>query len=118
MDEKGARFSVPAGEEIVEPIGITEMYIGVPENRLSLTVIESISARGKAIPRVVILPRDSIMVAWFHANKTGHEVIRASPTGYTNGGICIVWLDHFIKHNNSPRCLIKRGYGQNSRSGR
>jgi hypothetical protein len=39
MDEKGARFSVPAGEEIVEPIGITETCTGVPENRLSLTVM-------------------------------------------------------------------------------
>jgi len=42
MDEKGCRIACPAGEEVVVPIGIKEMYVGVPENWLSLTVIESI----------------------------------------------------------------------------
>jgi hypothetical protein len=100
MDEKGARLAVPAGEEVVVPIGITEMYVGIPENRLSLTVIESISANGKAIPPVVILPGKCIMVSWFHTNMTGHEVITVSDSGYINEEICMVWLDHFIKHNN------------------
>ena len=36
MDEKGARLAVPVGEDVVVPIGITEMYV---ENRLSLTVL-------------------------------------------------------------------------------
>src|SRR2546421_332473 len=31
MDEKGARICVPAGEEVVVPIGIKEMYTGIPE---------------------------------------------------------------------------------------
>jgi hypothetical protein len=38
MDEKGCRIACPAGEEVVIPIGIKEMYVGVPEDRLSLTV--------------------------------------------------------------------------------
>jgi hypothetical protein len=76
------------------------MYVGVPENRLSLTIIKSISANGKAIPPVVIVPRLMIMVAWFHENMTGHKVITVSPTGYTNEGICMTYLDYFIKHNN------------------
>jgi len=99
MDEKGARICVPGGEEVVVPIGIKEMYTGIPENRMSLTVIECISADGKAIPPVVIVPGVMIMVSWFHENMTGHEVIAVSPSGYTNEGICMVWLDHFIKHN-------------------
>jgi hypothetical protein len=100
MDEKGARICMPAGEEVIVPIGIKEIYTGIPENRMSLTIIESISADGKAIPPVVIVPGVMIMVSWFHENMTGHEVITVSPTGYTNEGICMVWLDHFIKYNN------------------
>ena len=100
MDEKGCRIACPIGEEVVVPIGIKEMYVGVPENRLSLTVIESISADGKSIPPLVILPGAMIMESWFHENMTGQEVVTISPSGYTNEGICIVWLDHFIKHNN------------------
>ena len=32
IDEKGARIVCPVGEEVVVPIGIKEMYIGVLEN--------------------------------------------------------------------------------------
>jgi hypothetical protein len=91
---------MPAGEEVIIPIRIKKIYTGIPENRMSLTIIKCISANGKAIPPVVIIPGVMIMVSWFHENMTGHEVITVSPTGYTNEGICIVWLDHFIKHNN------------------
>src|SRR4029077_20977410 len=99
MDEKGCRIACPAGKEVVVPIEIKEMYVGVPENRLSLTVIESISADSKAIPPVVIVPGGTIMESWFHENMTGHEVVAVSPSGYTNKEICRRWLDHFIKHN-------------------
>jgi hypothetical protein len=54
IDKKGARICVPAGEEVVVPIGIKEMYIGIPENCISLTIIEYMSADGKAIPPVVL----------------------------------------------------------------
>ena len=84
MDEKGARIYMPAGEEVVVPIGIKEMYTGIPENRISLTIIECISADGKAILPVVIIPGTMIMVSWFHKNITGYKVIIVSPSGYTN----------------------------------
>ena len=75
------------------------MYTRIPENRISLTVIKCISADKKAIPLVIIVSRAMIIVSWFHENMTGHEVITVSPFGYTNEGICMVWLDHFIKYN-------------------
>ena len=100
MNEKGARICMPLGKEVVVPIRIKEIYIGIPENRMSLIIIKYISADSKAIPPVVIIPGIIIMISWFHKNITGHEVIIVSPTGYTNEGIYMVWLDHFIKHNN------------------
>jgi hypothetical protein len=72
MDEKGAKICVPAGEEVVVPIRIKEMYTRIPKNRMSLTIIKCISADGKAIPPVVIVPRIMIMVSWFYENITGH----------------------------------------------
>jgi hypothetical protein len=81
---------MPASEEVIVPIGIKEIYTGIPENRMSLTIIESISTDSKAILLVVIVPRVMIMVSWFHENITGHEVIIVSPTRYTNEGICMV----------------------------
>ncbi|KAH9208524.1 hypothetical protein DL95DRAFT_267104, partial [Leptodontidium sp. 2 PMI_412] len=54
MDEKGARVYMPAGEEVVVLISIKEMYTGIPENRMSVTVIECIRADGIAIPPMII----------------------------------------------------------------
>jgi hypothetical protein len=100
MDEKGVRVCMPAGEEVIVPIGIKEIYTGIPENRMSTTVVECISADGKAIPPVIIVKGVMIMASWFSENITGHELITVSESGYTNEGICIAWLDHFIKYNN------------------
>jgi hypothetical protein len=63
MDEKGARVYMLAREEIVVLIGIKEIYTGIPENRISLTIIESISINNKVILPVVIIPRVMIMVS-------------------------------------------------------
>jgi hypothetical protein len=100
MDEKGAWIACPSREEVVVPIGIKEMYVRIPENHISLMVIESIYANGKAIPLVIIILGVMIMGSWFHEKMIGQEVIIVSTIGYTNKGICIAWLDHFIKHNN------------------
>jgi hypothetical protein len=100
MDEKGVRVCILAREEVVVPIGIKEIYMGIPENRMSLIIIESISIDGKAILLVVIVPGVIIIVSWFYENITGYKVIIVSPIGYINKGIYIVWLDHFIKYNN------------------
>jgi hypothetical protein len=90
MDEKGARICVLVGEEVVVPIGIKEMYIGIPENHMSLTIIECISTDGKAIPPIVIVPSVMIMVSWFHENITRHEVIIVSLSRYTNERIYMI----------------------------
>jgi hypothetical protein len=90
MDEKGARICMPLEEEVVVLIRIKEIYIGIPENRISLTIIEYISIDSKAIPPVVIIPGIIIMVFWFYENITGYKVIIVSPTEYTNEGIYIV----------------------------
>ncbi len=75
--------------------------MGVLESCLSLTIIKCISVDRRVIPLVVIVPGVLIMVRWFHENMTGLEVITVSLTGYTNKGICMLWLDHFIKHSDS-----------------
>jgi hypothetical protein len=90
MDEKGAQIACPIGEEVVVPIGIKEIYIGVPKNHLSLTIVKSISIDSKAISPLVIVPSVTIMVSWFHENMIGHEIIIVSPTGYTNEGIYMI----------------------------
>jgi hypothetical protein len=66
------------------------MYMRIPENRMSLIVIKSISANKKAISLIIIVLRKNIIVNWFTENITGHERIIVSDSGYTNKGICII----------------------------
>jgi hypothetical protein len=96
IDEKGCRIACLSGEEVVVPIGIKKIYVRVSKNRLSVAVIKSISADGKAIPPLVIVPGRNIIVSWFSENMTRAELVTVLPLGYRNKGICIQWLDHFI----------------------
>jgi hypothetical protein len=65
------------------------MYVKVPENRLFVTVVKSISADGKAISSLVIMPGKNIIMSWFNKQITGTEVVLVLLSGYTNKGICI-----------------------------
>jgi hypothetical protein len=44
-------------------IRIKEIYIGIPENCISLIIIKYISADSKAIPPVIIIPGIIIIVS-------------------------------------------------------
>jgi hypothetical protein len=57
------------------------MYVKVPENRLSLTVIESIFTDSKSIPPLVIMPGKNIIVSWFYKNITNEEIITVLSLG-------------------------------------
>jgi hypothetical protein len=65
------------------------MYVRVPKNRLSITIIKSISTDSKAIPPLVTIPSATIIVSWFYENIIELKVITVSPTTYTNEGICM-----------------------------
>ena len=78
-------------------VNIKEIYIRIPKNRILITVIKCICANGTAIPPVIIILGTIIIGGWFHLKIIGHKVLTVSNSSYTNKGICIKWLDHFIK---------------------
>jgi hypothetical protein len=90
INKKGCQIACLASKEVIVPVEIKKIYIGIPKNRMSLTVIKSISADKKAIPSVVIVPRKNIIINWFAENMTGHKRITVSNSGYTNKRICII----------------------------
>jgi hypothetical protein len=81
-------------------VGITEIYVGIPENHILVIVIKCICANRTAIPPVIIIPGTMIIEGWFYKKIIGHKVITVSLTGYTNKGIYMAWLDYFIKQYN------------------
>jgi len=90
MDEFGVRIGCPAGEVVIVPTEVKELYTSSPENRQSVTIIEAICADGRPPPPpVIICPGAKIMESWIHENLIGAEVITVSPTGYTNENIAL-----------------------------
>ncbi|RPA96088.1 hypothetical protein L873DRAFT_1791846 [Choiromyces venosus 120613-1] len=62
MDESGVRIGCPTGEIIIIPTQVKELYTASPENRKSLTIIETICADGREPPpSVIICPGEKIM---------------------------------------------------------
>ena len=39
MNEKGCRLACPTEEDVIVPVKIKEIYVKVPENRLSMIVV-------------------------------------------------------------------------------
>ncbi|RFU30219.1 hypothetical protein B7463_g6116, partial [Scytalidium lignicola] len=100
FDESGFRIGCPKGVEVLVPIEVTELYSLSPENRRSVTLIETISANGKApIPPVIIVQGKYHMNSWYEGgNLDGSELIHLSENGYTTDHIGLRFLHHFIQH--------------------
>jgi hypothetical protein len=111
MDETGFRVGIPGGERVLVPLAVSELYTPSPENRTSITVIETVSAIGKVIPPVLIIEGKKHMESWYHDNLDGDERILLSDSGYSNDELALKWLQHFILHTNSssysdPKVLL------------
>ena len=107
IDEKGVRLVYPSGQQVVVPIEVEEIYVGIPKNRLSVTVIETICTnRTTLTPLAVILPINKIIEHWFYYNITGLELIQVFKSSYTNSEINLKWLKHFIVFNKYSLTLL------------
>jgi hypothetical protein len=93
---------------VIVPCGVTELYTASPENRTSITIIEAVSAIGKATPPVLIIPGKVHMDSWYHESLHGTELILLSETGFINDTLAMEWLEHFILHTEStPNSELK-----------
>ena len=99
MDEAGARIGCPTGQHVIVPTDVTELYTASPENRKSVTIVETVFADGREpLPPFIITPGKKIMENWVSDNLKGTERITCSPTGYTNNEIVMEYLDHLIEY--------------------
>jgi hypothetical protein len=105
MDESGARLACPRSEEVIVPINCKELYTISPENRQSLTIIETVYADGREpLPPFIICPGKQIMDNWIHDQLQGEESITTSPTGYTNNDVIMEYLEHLIEFSGAGPC--------------
>ncbi|KFY68125.1 hypothetical protein V496_01285 [Pseudogymnoascus sp. VKM F-4515 (FW-2607)] len=111
MDETGFRVGIPGGERVLVPRAMKQLYTSSPENRISITIIEAVSAGGQTIPLVLVFPGKIHMESWYPKNLRGNELILLSETGYSNSQLALRWLQHFIEHTaphemGNPKLLL------------
>jgi hypothetical protein len=56
MDETSFRIGILGGEQVIVPRVVKQLYTPSPENRVSITIIEAVSAAGQNIPPVLVVP--------------------------------------------------------------
>jgi hypothetical protein len=100
FDETGFRIGCPKGVEVLIPIEVQELYSLSPENRRSITIIETIAANGTTpIPPVIIVQGKYHMESWYGpGGLTSNELVLLSENGYTSDVLGVRFMKHFIEH--------------------
>ncbi|KFY10587.1 hypothetical protein V492_04923 [Pseudogymnoascus sp. VKM F-4246] len=109
MDETGFRIGIPGGERVIVPRAAKELYTPSPENRTSITILETVSAVGKVIPPVLVIPGKIHMDSWYHTNLQDTALFLLSDSGFSNSELALQWLKHFAEHtapHEKPKVLI------------
>jgi hypothetical protein len=89
MDETGFRVGILGGEKVIVPRAIKQLYTLSPENRISITIIEAVSATRQKIPPILVVLGKIHMESWYPKNLNGDELILLSETGYSNSKLAL-----------------------------
>jgi hypothetical protein len=115
MDETGFRIGVGRAHKIVTRRNNKErLYLSDPNNRESITSIETICADGSEIPPLVILSMQTHLEGTFQ-NLNKKILMAVSDTGYSNDKINLEWIHHFNKFTKKKtkgvyRLLVSDGF--------
>ena len=97
MDETGFRIGVLNGKIVIIYLNTKAVYLADPDNRESLTVIETVSAGGEAIALFLILKGEILLEEHFNNDLDAELVFATSSTGYINNILSLKYIKHF--HN-------------------
>jgi hypothetical protein len=97
IDKTGFRISVLNRKIIIIYLNTKAIYLADPDNRESLTIIETIFARGKVIILFLILKEKILVEAYFNNNLDTELVFATSSTRYINNALSLKYVKYF--HN-------------------
>ena len=99
IDETGFRIRVIAGRVMITHLSTKVVYLTDPDNRESLTTVETIGADSSTIPLILILKGDVLFEKYFENDLKNDTLLTTSSSGYSNEGLAVKYLIHF--HNNT-----------------
>jgi hypothetical protein len=97
MDETGFHIGVLNGKIVITHLNTKAVYLVDPDNRESLTTIETVSTRGEVIALFLILKGEILLEEYFNNDLNTEIVFATSSTRYINNALSLKYIKHF--HN-------------------
>jgi hypothetical protein len=119
MDETGFRIGVLNGKIVITHLQTKAVYLADPDNRESLTAIETMCGDGTAIAPFLILKGDVLKEDHFKNDLNDETILATSASGYTNEQLSMKYIKHFHnqmwkKTKGKWRMLIFDGHGSHT----
>jgi len=116
FDETGFRIGCLRGQLVFTSIDNRAVYLSDPENRESITVVETVSAVGKSIDPFVIMSGAILKEKHFDNDIAPGVLFGVSESGYSNDQLALQYIRHFDantkpRNSDSYRILIMDGHG-------
>ena len=116
MDETGCQLSAPTSVTVLVSKHDRTNSRGAVVKRESITVVECISADGRALPPTVVWPALTHRSTWL-THKTPDWHFGISEKGYVDTEISLYWIREVFdpwtrdRANGKPRVLVNDGFG-------
>ena len=98
FDETGFRIGIGKDQWIITYEPNRRHFMAAPDNRESMTVIESVNAIGDVIAPMLVIEGSQFLARYF-TDLPDRYCIATSDTGYTNDEICLDWVKHWEKES-------------------
>jgi hypothetical protein len=95
-DETGFRVGVGRAHEVITRLKSRHLYLSDPNNRESVTSVETICADGTVLDLFIIRPGVNHLYKTFQ-DLFGNTLIKVSETGYSNDDLNLEYVRHFNK---------------------
>jgi hypothetical protein len=109
FDETGFQMGVASTCKVITASDRRDSPKAVqPGDREWATVIQGVSARGEAIPPLIILKGRHHLSSWYDKSLPRDWVVTVSENGWTTNEIGLQWIQHFEKHTNQRKVGARR----------
>jgi len=98
MDETGFRIRVLAGRVVITHLTTKAVYLADPNNRESVTVVETICGDSTTIPPMLILKGEVLLKKYFDNDLENGTLLAVSASGYSNDELAMKYLIHFYNN--------------------
>ena len=107
MDKSGFMVGMGKNQKVITKDPCWKLYLGSSTNHELVTVVEAISAGGRTIPPIVILPGKCQQEHRYDCTSIEDQALVAvSDSGFLNDKLALEWVKHFNKYSTKDQAGV------------